>query len=113
MIKPLRDPLTNEFLNVIVESMDIMAENFKVLLDLTKKIKILGSHFLSKLQPEFYVSPGKEEPSHSLKYSGPFTSAVSRNLQTLSSPDFQSNTPAAMSTILMKKVSSSSGVLIS
>lgn len=81
MIKPLMDPLTNEFLNVIVESMDIMAENFNVLLDLTKKIQILGSHFLSKLQPELDVSPGKEEPTHSLKDSGSYTSAVSRTFR--------------------------------
>ncbi|CAB1321797.1 unnamed protein product [Coregonus sp. 'balchen'] len=105
-IEPLMDPVTDNVLDAIVGPMEKMAQ------DLNKKMKILGSQFLTKLQCDLDVEcqSGKEETTHFLKETGSSTSVVARKLQTLSSPDFQSKALKVVSIILTRKVSSSSGV---
>ncbi|XP_055770020.1 uncharacterized protein LOC129846058 [Salvelinus fontinalis] len=111
-IEPLMDPVTDDVLDAIVGTMDKMAQDFNILLDLAKKMTILGSKFLTNLQCDLDVEcpSGKEETTHFLKETGSSTSVVDRKLQTLSSPDFQSKALKAVSTILTRKVSSSSGM---
>ncbi|XP_041718695.1 uncharacterized protein LOC121550490 isoform X2 [Coregonus clupeaformis] len=111
-IEPLMDPVTDDVLDAIVGPMEKMAQDFNILLDLAKKMKILGSQFLTKLQCDLDVEcqSGKEETTHFLKETGSSTSVVARKLQTLSSPDFQSKALKVVSNILTRKVSSSSGV---
>lgn len=111
-IEPLMDPVTDDVLNAIVGTMDKMAQDYNILLDLAKKMTILGSKFLTNLQCDLDVEcpSGKEGTTHFLKETGSSSSVVSRKLQTLSSPDFQSKALKAVSTILTRKVSSSSGV---
>ncbi|XP_071012549.1 serine-rich adhesin for platelets-like [Oncorhynchus clarkii lewisi] len=111
-IEPLMDPVTDDVLDAIVGTMDKMAQDFNILLDLAKKMTILGSKFLTNLQCDLDVEcpSGKEGTTHFLKETGSSTSVVARKLQTLSSPDFQSKALKAVSTILTRKVSSSSGM---
>ncbi|KAM9471305.1 uncharacterized protein ACWYII_007183 isoform 1-T2 [Salvelinus alpinus] len=111
-IEPLMDPVTDDVLDAIVGTMDKMAQDFNILLDLAKKMTILGSTFLTNLQCDLDVEcpSGKEGTTHFLKETGSSTSVVARKLQTLSSPDFQSKALKAVSTILTRKVSSSSGM---
>ncbi|XP_055775344.1 uncharacterized protein LOC129853385 isoform X1 [Salvelinus fontinalis] len=111
-IEPLMDPVTDDVLDAIVGTMDKMAQDFSILLDLAKKMTILGSKFLTNLQCDLDVEcpSGKEGTTHFLKETGSSTSVVARKLQTLSSPDFQSKALKAVSTILTRKVSSSSGM---
>ncbi|XP_031673878.1 uncharacterized protein LOC109873453 [Oncorhynchus kisutch] len=111
-IEPLMDPVTDDVLDAIVGTMDKMAQDFNILLDLAKKMTILGSKFLTNLQCDLDVEcpSGKEGTTHFLKETGSSTSVVARKIQTLSSPDFQSKALKAVSTILTRKVSSSSGM---
>ncbi|XP_036828674.1 uncharacterized protein LOC118947723 [Oncorhynchus mykiss] len=111
-IEPLMDPVTDDVLVAIVGTMDKMAQDFNILLDLAKKMTILGSKFLTNLQCDLDVEcpSGKEGTTHFLKETGSSTSVASRKIQTLSSPDFQSKALKAVSTILTRKVSSSSGM---
>ncbi|XP_029572050.1 uncharacterized protein LOC115164075 [Salmo trutta] len=111
-IEPLMDPVTDDVLNAIVGTMDKMAQDYNILLDLAKKMTILGSKFLTNLQCDLDVEcpSGKEGTTPFLKETGSSSSVLSRKLQTLSSPDFQSKALKAVSTILTRKVSSSSGV---
>ncbi|KAM9398561.1 uncharacterized protein ACWYII_031137 isoform 3-T3 [Salvelinus alpinus] len=111
-IEPLMDPVTDDVLDAIVGTMDKMAQDFNILLDLAKKMTILGSKFLTNLQCDLDVEcpSGKEGTTHFPKETGSSTSVVARKLQTLSSPDFQSKALKAVSTILTRKVSSSSGM---
>ncbi|XP_031675407.1 uncharacterized protein LOC116369556 isoform X3 [Oncorhynchus kisutch] len=111
-IEPLMDPVTDDVLDAIVGTMDKMAQDFNILLDLAKKMRILGSTFLTNLQCDLDVEcpSGKEGTTHFLKETGSSTSVVARKLQTLSSPDFQSKALKAVNTILTRKVSSSSGM---
>ncbi|XP_036828753.1 uncharacterized protein LOC110515944 [Oncorhynchus mykiss] len=111
-IEPLMDPVTDDVLEAIVGTMDKMAQDFNILLDLAKKMTILGSKFLTNLQCDLDVEcpSGKEGTTHFLKETGSSTSVVARKIQTLSSPDFQSKALKAVSTILTRKVSSSSGM---
>ncbi|XP_031675102.1 uncharacterized protein LOC109873459 isoform X2 [Oncorhynchus kisutch] len=111
-IEPLMDPVTDDVLDAIVGTMDKMAQDFNILLDLAKKMTILGSKFLTNLQCDLDVEcpSGKEGTTHFLKETGSSTSVVARKIQTLSSPDFQSKALKAVSTILRRKVSSSSGM---
>ncbi|XP_036836259.1 uncharacterized protein LOC118936463 [Oncorhynchus mykiss] len=112
VIEPLMDPVTDDVLEAIVGTMDKMAQDFNILLDLAKKMTILGSKFLTNLQCDLDVEcpSGKEGTTHFLKETGSSTSVVARKIQTLSSPDFQSKALKAVSTILTRKVSSSSGM---
>ncbi|KAL1022938.1 hypothetical protein UPYG_G00034480 [Umbra pygmaea] len=105
VIEPLMDPLIDEVIDAFMDAMDIMSEDLKVLMNLTKKIKIIRSQFPCTHQRDLKVPPGKEKPSKSLKVSGSSTSAVARKLQALSSPDFQSKALAAVSSILIRKTS--------
>ncbi|XP_052317403.1 uncharacterized protein LOC118379519 isoform X10 [Oncorhynchus keta] len=111
-IEPLMDPVTDDVLDAIVGTMDKMAQDFNILLDLAKKMTILGSKFLTNLQCDLDVEcpSGKEGTTHFLKETGSSSSVVARKIQTLSSPDFQSKALNAVSTILTRKVSSSSGM---
>ncbi|XP_045081648.1 uncharacterized protein LOC121584739 isoform X3 [Coregonus clupeaformis] len=111
-IEPLMDPVTDDVLDAIVSTMDKMAQDYNILLDLAKKMKILGSTFLTNLQCDLDVEcpSGKEGTTHFLKETGSSTSVVARKLQTLSSPNFQSKALKAVSTILTRKVSNSSGM---
>lgn len=111
-IEPLMDPVTDDVLDAIVGTMDKMAQDFNILLDLAKKMTILGSKCLTNLQCDLDVEcpSGKEGTTHFLKETGSSTSVVARKIQTLSSPNFQSKALKAVSTILTRKVSSSSGM---
>ncbi|XP_029586934.1 uncharacterized protein LOC115173140 [Salmo trutta] len=107
-IEPLMDPVTDDVLNAIVGTMDKMAQDYNILLDLAKKMTILGSKFLTNLQCDLDVEcpSGKEGTTHFLKETGSSSSVVSRKLQTLSSPDFQSKALKAVSTIFTRKLHS-------
>ncbi|XP_036837652.1 uncharacterized protein LOC118965032 [Oncorhynchus mykiss] len=54
-IEPLMDPVTDDVLEAIVGTMDKMAQDFNILLDLAKKMTILGSKFLTNLQCDLDV----------------------------------------------------------
>nr|XP_046194526.1 uncharacterized protein LOC124024808 [Oncorhynchus gorbuscha] len=101
-IEPLMDPVTDDVLDAIVGTMDKMAQDFNILLDLAKKMTILGSKCLTNLQCDLDVEcpSGKERTTHFLKETGSSTSVVARKIQTLSSPNFQSKALKAVSTIL-------------
>ncbi|XP_031675846.1 uncharacterized protein LOC116371074 isoform X1 [Oncorhynchus kisutch] len=87
-IEPLMDSVTDDVLDAIVGTMDKMAQDFNILLDLAKKMTILGSTFLTNLQCDLDVEcpSGKEGTTHFLKETGSSTSVVARKIQTLSSP---------------------------
>nr|XP_046200899.1 uncharacterized protein LOC124033015 [Oncorhynchus gorbuscha] len=91
-IEPLMDSVTDDVLDAIVGTMDKMAQDFNILLDLAKKMTILGSKCLTNLQCDLDVEcpSGKEGTTHFLKETGSSTSVVARKIQTLSSPNFQS-----------------------
>ncbi|XP_036836211.1 uncharacterized protein LOC118964892 [Oncorhynchus mykiss] len=72
-IEPFMDPVTDDVLDAIVGTMDKMAQDFNILLDLAKKMTILGSKFLTIFNVTLMLSVhlGRKGPHTFSKRLGP------------------------------------------